>query len=263
LIEAGAAVDDALADELLGIHSVGKQDAVLKKSSAGYSGEEIRSPAEGDEEEAASGGMDMSLMMGTLASVLAAQGSGGAKGPPGTDAGFSSFTTSSSKKDTLNLSGLLNVLDGVVDTPERILIMTTNHPEFLDPALIRPGRIDKKILLGYMLPQHVLSMIEYYFTCELSQKQKERVILTIRGDNDKGLPALNMTPAQVEQLASEHDEVENMVRDLEAKTQPHTATPEPLTTKTQSTTSTTSDAKKPGKPPVLGRSASRTIKFDS
>ena len=28
--------------------------------------------------------------------------------------------------------------------------MTTNHPEILDPALIRPGRIDQKLLLGYM-----------------------------------------------------------------------------------------------------------------
>ncbi|KAF0691357.1 hypothetical protein As57867_017338, partial [Aphanomyces stellatus] len=43
--------------------------------------------------------------------------------------------------DKLNLSGLLNVLDGVVDSPGRILIMTTNHPEKLDPALIRPGRV--------------------------------------------------------------------------------------------------------------------------
>lgn len=48
------------------------------------------------------------------------------------------------------LQGLLNVLDGVVDTPGRIVIMTTNHPETLDAALIRPGRIDKKIYLGYM-----------------------------------------------------------------------------------------------------------------
>jgi hypothetical protein len=38
--------------------------------------------------------------------------------------------------DDLNLAGLLNVLDGVVDTPNRIVIMTTNHPEKLDPALI-------------------------------------------------------------------------------------------------------------------------------
>ena len=39
---------------------------------------------------------------------------------------------------------------GVVDTPERLLVMTSNHPEKLDPALIRPGRIDKQILLGYL-----------------------------------------------------------------------------------------------------------------
>jgi SpoVK/Ycf46/Vps4 family AAA+-type ATPase len=57
-----------------------------------------------------------------------------------------------SKYDKLDLSGLLNVLDGVVDCPNRILIMTTNHPEKLDPALIRPGRIDKIIYLGYLQP---------------------------------------------------------------------------------------------------------------
>ena len=64
------------------------------------------------------------------------------------------------KKDKLNLSGLLNVLDGVVDTPERIVVMTTNHPEILDPALIRPGRIDQKLLLAYMKWHNVVLMIE-------------------------------------------------------------------------------------------------------
>jgi ATP-dependent 26S proteasome regulatory subunit len=33
----------------------------------------------------------------------------------------------------------------VVDTPYRTAIMTTNHPERLDPALIRPGQINKKV----------------------------------------------------------------------------------------------------------------------
>jgi ATP-dependent 26S proteasome regulatory subunit len=41
--------------------------------------------------------------------------------------------------DELDLAGLLNALDGVVDCPGRIVVMTTNHPERLDPALIRPG----------------------------------------------------------------------------------------------------------------------------
>ena len=44
-------------------------------------------------------------------------------------------------------AGLLNVLDGVVDCPNRIVVLTTNHPEKLDPALIRPGRINKKVLI--------------------------------------------------------------------------------------------------------------------
>lgn len=42
----------------------------------------------------------------------------------------------------LNLDTLLNVLDGILTTSGQIVIMTTNHKEILDPALIRPGRID-------------------------------------------------------------------------------------------------------------------------
>ena len=40
------------------------------------------------------------------------------------------------------LSKLLNILDSIVETPGRIIIMTTNKPEILDQALVRPGRID-------------------------------------------------------------------------------------------------------------------------
>lgn len=60
------------------------------------------------------------------------------------------FFVLSNWRPSFVMQGLLNVLDGVVDTPGRIVIMTTNHPETLDAALIRPGRIDKKIYLGYM-----------------------------------------------------------------------------------------------------------------
>merc|ERR1719337_534516 len=75
------------------------------------------------------------------------------------------------KKDKLNLSGLLNVLDGVVDTPERIVVMTTNHPEILDPALIRPGRIDQKLLLGYMKWPNVVDMINHYYLLKVDGKE--------------------------------------------------------------------------------------------
>ena len=42
----------------------------------------------------------------------------------------------------LTFSGLLNAIDGVTSTEGRIVFMTTNYVDRLDPALIRPGRVD-------------------------------------------------------------------------------------------------------------------------
>lgn len=47
------------------------------------------------------------------------------------------------------LSCLLNCLDGYAMAEGTIVILTSNHPERLDPALIRPGRIDLHLELGY------------------------------------------------------------------------------------------------------------------
>ena len=44
-----------------------------------------------------------------------------------------------------NLSFLLNLLDGINDCPGRIIVMTTNKPDTIDEAIIRPGRIDFNI----------------------------------------------------------------------------------------------------------------------
>ena len=45
----------------------------------------------------------------------------------------------------ISLSGLLNAIDGVASHEGRVLVMTSNFPEKLDDALIRPGRIDMRI----------------------------------------------------------------------------------------------------------------------
>eukprot|EP00796_Vickermania_ingenoplastis_P010195 gene10195-7143_t len=65
--------------------------------------------------------------------------------------------------DVLDLSGLLNVLDGVVDTPGRIIVMTTNSPEMLDPALVRPGRISSKIRMDYIRFPSLVDMAGLHF----------------------------------------------------------------------------------------------------
>lgn len=48
----------------------------------------------------------------------------------------------------VTLSGLLNVLDGFAAPTGVLFVMTTNHIEKLDTALLRPGRIDYKLYLG-------------------------------------------------------------------------------------------------------------------
>ncbi|KXH47790.1 hypothetical protein CNYM01_06067 [Colletotrichum nymphaeae SA-01] len=49
---------------------------------------------------------------------------------------------------SVTFSGLLNALDGLAAGEERIAFLTTNHIERLDPALIRPGRVDMMMRIG-------------------------------------------------------------------------------------------------------------------
>lgn len=54
----------------------------------------------------------------------------------------------------VTLSGLLNFIDGLWSScgDERIIIFTTNHKERLDPALLRPGRMDVHVHMSYCTP---------------------------------------------------------------------------------------------------------------
>ncbi|KAL1876426.1 hypothetical protein VTK73DRAFT_9292 [Phialemonium thermophilum] len=49
---------------------------------------------------------------------------------------------------TVTFSGLLNALDGLAAGEERIAFLTTNHIDRMDPALIRPGRVDMLVRVG-------------------------------------------------------------------------------------------------------------------
>ena len=58
------------------------------------------------------------------------------------DAAFVQRDPNDRRSSHVTFSGLLNALDGVAAGEERVLFMTTNHLDRLDPALIRPGRVD-------------------------------------------------------------------------------------------------------------------------
>jgi hypothetical protein len=87
--------------------------------------------------------------------------------------------------DKMTLSVLLNALDGVLEMTGRMLIMTTNHPEKLDPALIRPGRIDMKIHFKKSSATVLRGMIEHFYRMQLTTEECENLAEL----NDKWSPA--------------------------------------------------------------------------
>jgi chaperone BCS1 len=54
----------------------------------------------------------------------------------------SNMISSSSKETLITLDDILKLWDGIRETPGRILFISSNHYHKLDPALVRPGRID-------------------------------------------------------------------------------------------------------------------------
>lgn len=67
----------------------------------------------------------------------------------------------------VTFSGLLNALDGVASAEECITFMTTNHPERLDPALLRPGRIDFKVMIDNATEHQVKKMFLRFYEDEV------------------------------------------------------------------------------------------------
>ncbi|KAK4057294.1 Complex III assembly protein translocase and chaperone [Microbotryomycetes sp. JL221] len=72
----------------------------------------------------------------------------------------------------VTFSGLLNALDGVASsTSQRIMFMTTNHIERLDPALIRPGRVDLKELIDDATPIQVRELFTRFYRVEQGDEE--------------------------------------------------------------------------------------------
>lgn len=63
----------------------------------------------------------------------------------------------------VTLSGLLNVLDGFFAPENVVFVMTTNHMEMLDPALLRPGRIDYRLYMGEASDRQRVELYRRFF----------------------------------------------------------------------------------------------------
>ena len=88
--------------------------------------------------------------------------------------------------EKLSLSCLLNILDGILETPGRIIIMTTNYPQLLDKALIRPGRIDLICEFTKCTNEMIIEFIENFYDIKLENREIDKIMAL---ENYKYTPA--------------------------------------------------------------------------
>lgn len=97
--------------------------------------------------------------------------------------------------EKLDLSFLLNILDGVLEIPGRIVIMTSNYIDRLDHALIRPGRIDVIADFKKCVNKTLIEMIEFFYDITLKEEEKNRMLL---------LKEYMISPAEMGKVMFEH-----------------------------------------------------------
>jgi chaperone BCS1 len=73
------------------------------------------------------------------------------------------FPTRDKKDKEVNISTLLNFLDGVVELEDNIVILTTNDLKAIDPAIYRPGRIDHLVKLDLATSEEVSDYLRMFY----------------------------------------------------------------------------------------------------
>ena len=66
-------------------------------------------------------------------------------------------------EDPVTLDDILNLWDGICETPGRIMVLTSNHYDELDPAIKRPGRIDITLEMQKASRQIIAEMHKHLF----------------------------------------------------------------------------------------------------
>lgn len=113
----------------------------------------------------------------------------------------------------LTLGEILNVLDGVPERYGQILVMDTNFLGELDPALIRPGRVDRVVSWGKLSGENTRRYLENFYMTSIPK--------TV----DFGVLDGSMTAAELQALAYHHSTWETAVGALTGTSAPLRCSP--------------------------------------
>lgn len=106
--------------------------------------------------------------------------------------------TEQSDNQKITLSEVLNSIDGLFSSSGRVLVMTSNHAEVLDPALVRPGRIDLQIEIGYIKNEILEQFVETFYGVSIGE-------VTVKE---------NVTVAQLQQMVLMKKKVEELMKEV-------------------------------------------------
>lgn len=112
---------------------------------------------------------------------------------------FSSATKRKEKQKKSTLSALLNALDGIATPHGLVTVMTSNHPERLDEALLRPGRVDLREHLGLFGPAEIDRLVSHWYD--------KPVELHLP-------PGTQLAPAAVTEICKRHDHPDDVAAEL-------------------------------------------------
>jgi hypothetical protein len=83
--------------------------------------------------------------------------------------------TKTTEDDPITLDDILNLWDGLKETPGRILGISSNHYDMLDPALIRPGRIDITLKLDNASHNIIRQMYKRYYNENIDERKLKKI----------------------------------------------------------------------------------------
>jgi hypothetical protein len=77
--------------------------------------------------------------------------------------------------DRISTGEVLELLDGIAETDDRIIIFTTNHPEKIDKAFMRPGRIDMCIEFKKLRRVDINNLYKLWFGKDIGEKALNKI----------------------------------------------------------------------------------------
>jgi mitochondrial chaperone BCS1 len=125
---------------------------------------------------------------------------------------------------SVTFSGILNAVDGIASQESRIIVMTTNVLTSLDPALTRPGRVDRVFYFGLANPDQARRLFVRFYPKEADLADKFAALVEPGAVSMAGLQGLFMQYADDPLAACTN--YHNYLEELKRHDQPALKAPE-------------------------------------